>query len=44
MGMPRHTVEIIVAKLREAEVLLAKSQMLVDLVRQLGVSGGTYDM
>jgi len=42
MGKPRYTLEVIVAKLREAEVLLAKGQTLGEVVRQLGVSDATY--
>ena len=42
MGRPRYTVEVIVSKLREAEVLLAKGQTLAEVVRQLGVSDATY--
>ena len=42
MGKKRHTVETIVAKLREAEVLMAKGQPLVEVVRQLGISDATY--
>ena len=42
MGKPRYTVEVIVSKLREAEVLLAKGQTLAEVVRQIGVSDATY--
>lgn len=42
MGKKRHTVESIVAKLREAEVLMAKGQTIEEVVRQLGVSDATY--
>ena len=42
MGKKRHTVESIVAMLREAEVLLAKGQSLVEVVRQFGISDATY--
>ncbi len=42
MGKPRYTLEAIVAKLREADVLLAKGQTLGEVVRQLGVSDATY--
>ena len=41
MGKPRSTVEVIVAKLREADVLLAKGQTLVEVVRQLGIRVAT---
>lgn len=42
MGRKKHTVESIVAKLREVEVLLAKGQTLAEIVRQLGISDATY--
>jgi putative transposase len=42
MGKKRHTVESIVAMLREAEVLMAKGQPLAEVVRQLGISDATY--
>jgi len=42
MEKKRHTVESIVAMLREAEVQMAKGQLLVEVVRQLGISDGTY--
>jgi putative transposase len=42
MGRKRHTVESIVAKLREAEVLMAKGQTLAEAMRQLGISDATY--
>ena len=42
MGRKRHTVESIVAKLREADVLLAKGQTLAEVMRQLGISDPTY--
>jgi|SRR5208283_4475281 len=42
MGKKRHTVETIVAKLREAEVLMAKGQTMEEVVRQLGISDATY--
>jgi phosphoribosylformylglycinamidine (FGAM) synthase PurS component len=38
MGKKRHTVEAIVAKLREAEVLMAKGQTIEEVMRQLGTS------
>ena len=41
MREPRYTVEVIVAKLREAEFLLAKGQTLAEVVRELGVSDAT---
>jgi len=42
MGKKRHTVETIVAKLREADVLIAKGQSIEEVVRQLGISDATY--
>jgi putative transposase len=42
MGKKRHSVETIVGKLREAEVLLAKGQPILEVVRQLGISDATY--
>jgi transposase-like protein len=42
MGRKRHTVESIVAKLREAEVLMAKGQTMAEVMRQLGISDATY--
>jgi Transposase. len=42
MGKKRHAVEAIVAKLREAEVLMAKGQSLIEVVRQLGIRDSTY--
>jgi len=42
MREPRYTVEVIVAKLREAEFLLAKGQTLAEVVRELGVSDATW--
>ncbi len=38
----RHTAEQIIAKLREAELALAKGQPLVDVVRKLEISEQTY--
>jgi transposase-like protein len=38
----RHTVEQIVAKLREAEVDLAKGKKIPEVVRKLGISEFTY--
>jgi putative transposase len=42
MGKKRHSVETIVGKLRGAEVLLAKGQPILEVVRQLGISDATY--
>ncbi len=42
MGRKRHTAEQIIAKLREAEVELAKGLTTGDVVRKLGVTEQTY--
>ena len=42
MGRKRHTAEQIIAKLREAEVELAKGQRLAEAVRKLEISEQTY--
>ncbi len=42
MGRKRHTAEQIIAKLREAEVALAKGQTLALVVRKLGIAEQTY--
>ena len=42
MSKKRHTIESIVAKLREADVLMAKGQTIEETVRQLGISDATY--
>ena len=42
MGRKRHTAEQIIAKLREAEVGLAKGQTLALVVRRLEISEQTY--
>ncbi len=42
MTRKRHTAEQIIAKLREAELALAKDQPLVDGVRKLEISEQTY--
>ncbi len=42
MARKRHTAEQIIAKLREAELALAKGQSLVDVVRKLEISEQTY--
>ncbi len=42
MGRKRHTSEQIIAKLREAEIELAKGQTTVDVVRKLGITEQTY--
>ena len=42
MARKRHTAEQIIAKLREAELALAKGQPLVDVVRELEISEQTY--
>ncbi len=42
MGRKRHTPEQIIAKLRAAEVELAKGHPLVDVARKLEISEQTY--
>ncbi len=42
MGTKRHTVEQIIPKLREAEVLLAKGTKLAQVCRRLEVTEQTY--
>jgi putative transposase len=42
MGKKRHTVETIVAKLREADVMIGKGQTTEEAIRQLGISDATY--
>lgn len=42
MKQKEFTSEQIIAKLREAEVLLSKGQTVVDIVRQMGISEQTY--
>ena len=42
IGRKRHTAEQIIAKLREAEIELAKGQTTPDVVRKLGISEQTY--
>ncbi len=42
MGRKRHTAEQIIAKLREAEVGLAKGWPLADVVRKLEIAEQTY--
>jgi transposase-like protein len=42
MANRRHTAEQIIAKLREAEVLLAKGTKLPQVCRKLGVTDQTY--
>ncbi len=42
MGRKRHTAEQIIAKLREAEVALAKGQTLALVVRKLEIAEQTY--
>ncbi len=43
MAKKRHTAEQIIAKLREAEVLLAKGTKMPLVCRKLGVTEQTYD-
>ncbi len=42
MGRKRHTAEQIIAKLREAEVALAKGQTLAVVVRKLEIAEQAY--
>ena len=42
MGRQKHTVEQVISKLREAEVLQAKGMSMEEMLRQLGVSDATY--
>lgn len=42
MSKKRHSVETIIRKLREAEVLQAKGETVPEISRQLGVTGQIY--
>ena len=42
MGRRRHTAEQIIAKLREAEIELAKGLTTGDVLRKLGITEQTY--
>jgi transposase-like protein len=42
MGKKRHTVEEVITKLREADVLQSKGQTVPEICRQLGISDQTY--
>ena len=42
MARKKHTAEEIITKLREADVLLARGQSMVEVCRQLGISDQTY--
>ena len=42
MGRRRHTPEQIIAKLREAEIELARGQTALEVVRKLGITEQTY--
>jgi transposase-like protein len=42
MARKRHTAEQIIAKLREAEIELAKGQSVAQVVRKLGITEQTY--
>ncbi len=42
MGRTRHTAEEIIAKLREAEIELAKGQKTAEVIRKLGITEQTY--
>ncbi|AMB48395.1 hypothetical protein Y590_25835 (plasmid) [Methylobacterium sp. AMS5] len=43
MGTTRHKPEDVVAKLRQADVLIAQGQSVADVIRALGVTEVTYD-
>ncbi len=42
MGRMRHTAEQIIAKLREAEIELAKGQKTAEVIHKLGITEQTY--
>ena len=42
MSRNRHTAEQIIAKLREAEIELARGQKTADVIRKLGITEQTY--
>jgi transposase-like protein len=42
MARKKHTAEEIITKLREADVLLARGQSMVEVCRQLAISDQTY--
>ena len=42
MARKKHTIESIVAKLREVDVMAANGQTIEEAVRQLGISDATY--
>ena len=42
MGKNTYKLEQIIAKLREAEILLSKGQTIADIVRQQGITEQTY--
>ena len=42
MKSRKHTVEQIISKLREAEVALAKGQLVAQVARKLGITEQTY--
>ncbi len=42
MARKKHTAEEIITKLREADVLLARGQNMVEVCRQLAISDQTY--
>ncbi len=43
MGTKRHKPEDVVAKLRQADVLIAQGQSVADAIRALGVTEVTWD-
>jgi transposase len=42
MGKRKHTIESIVAKLREVDVMAANGRTIEEAVRHLGISDATY--
>lgn len=42
MAKKRHTIEAIITKLREVEILQGKGQSLAEALRQMGISDATY--
>ncbi|MHB1048616.1 MAG: hypothetical protein ACYC09_00950 [Bacteroidota bacterium] len=43
MSKKRLSIESIIAMLREADVLIAKGQPLIEIVRQFGISDAIYN-
>ena len=42
MSRKRHTAEVIVAKLRQVDVLMAQGRLVADAIRAIGVTEVTY--